>query len=67
MSKTVTVDVDVDLDDFDDDDIEEEYEARFGLLMSGWNIIYEKRRQLSQENFLKFIDKVIQDKTGRIL
>ena len=67
MSKTVTVDVDVDLDDFDDDDIQEEYEARFGLLTSRWNIIYEKRRQLSQQDFLKFIDKVIQDKTGRIL
>jgi hypothetical protein len=67
MSKTVTVDVEVGLYDFEDEDIREEYVSRFGLSSSVWSDIYEKRRQLSQQDFLNFIDKVIQDSTGRIL
>ncbi len=67
MSKTVTVDVEVGLDDFEDEDIREEYVSRFELSSSVWSDIYEKRRQLSQQDFLNFIDKVIQDRTGRIL
>ncbi len=67
--RTVTVDVDVDMDDFDDDDIKEEYEDRFGnqIADTGWGTIYHKRRSLSQEDFLKWFDNVIQDQSGRIL
>ena len=67
MSKTVTVDVEVGLDDFEDEDIREEYVSRFGLTSYIWSDIYEKRRLLSQQDFLNYIDKVIQDRTGRIL
>jgi len=65
--KTVNVDVEVDLDYFDDDDIKEEYESRFGPHAGEWLHIYEKRRSLSRENFLAWIDIIIQNKTGRIL
>ena len=67
MSKTVTVDVEVGLDDFEDEDIREEYVSRFGLSSNIWIAIYETRRQLSQQDFLNYIDKIIQDRTGRIL
>jgi len=67
--KTVTVDVDIELDSFDDDDIREEYISRFGGGGGGgdWSQIYEKRRRLSRENFLAWLDIIIQNKTGRIL
>jgi len=65
MSKSIRVDID--LNNFKDEDIREAYEARFGLTSSAWAVIYEKRSQLSQQNFLSYIDKVIQDRTGRIL
>ena len=67
--KTVTVDVDIELDSFDDDDIREEYISRFGVGGGGggWSQIYEKRRSLSRENFLAWLDIIIQNKTGRIL
>lgn len=67
--RTVTVDVDIDMDDFDDDDIKEEYEARFGnqIAATGWDTIYNKRRSLSQEDFFKWFDIIIQDHSGRIL
>lgn len=67
--KTVTVDVDIELDSFDDDDIREEYISRFGGGGGGgdWSQIYEKRRSLSRENFLAWLDIIIQNKTGRIL
>jgi hypothetical protein len=67
--KTVTVDVDIELDSFDDDDIREEYNSRFGSGGGGgdWSQIYEKRRSLSRENFLAWLDIIIQNKTGRIL
>lgn len=64
MSKTVTVDVEVELGDFDDQDIRDEYMSRFGV---EWSQIYEKRRSLSRENFLAWLDIIIQNKTGRIL
>lgn len=65
--KTVTVDVDIELDSFDDDDIREEYISRFGGGGGDWSQIYEKRRSLSRENFLAWLDIIIQNKTGRIL
>lgn len=65
---TVTSDIDVDMDDFDDEDIREEYESRFGIVgVFGWSTIYEKRRSLSPEEFLKWFDVFIQDNSGRIL
>jgi len=65
----VTVDVDIELDSFEDDDIKEEYISRFGGGGGGneWSQIYEKRRSLSRENFLAWLDIIIQNKTGRIL
>ncbi len=66
--KTVTVDVDIELDSFEDDDIKEEYISRFGGGGGNeWSQIYEKRRSLSRENFLAWLDIIIQNKTGRIL
>jgi hypothetical protein len=67
--KTITVDAEVFLDDFDDEDIEAEYEARFGNTKheTVWHDLYELRITKSQEAFLAEIDKIVMDRTGRIL
>lgn len=62
--------VDVDMSDYDDDDIQSEYEERFGetgLDPAEWRTLYEQRRKLSTEDFLKIIDTLIMDNTGRVL
>lgn len=61
--------VDVDLCDFDDDDIRTEYFERFDsdLEESDWRKLYEQRRALPVEDFLKIIDNMIMNNTGRIL
>lgn len=61
--------VDIDLCDFDDDDIRTEYFERFDTAIeeSDWKQLYEQRRSLSVEDFLKIIDNIIMNNTGRIL
>lgn len=62
--------VDIDMDDIDDDDIASEYESRFnheGPDAYAWRILYEQRRSLSVEDFLKIVDNLIMNQTGRVL
>ena len=62
--------VDIDLADFDDDDIQCEYEDRFGsegLDPQDWHTLYERRRSLPVADFLKIVDNLIMDNTGRVL
>lgn len=64
------IEIDVDMDDFDDEDIRDEYENRFGISTEdeeNWTQIYELRRNGRMDDFLRLIDKVIMDRTGRIL
>ena len=66
------VEIEVDLSDFDDDEIKNEYEERFGSAkryptVVAWTEIYEKRRSMTAEEFLNFIDPVIMDMSGRII
>jgi len=67
--KTISVEAEVCLEDFDDEDIEKEYDARFGNTKHDtvWEELYELRILKSQEVFLAAIDKMLMDKTGRIL
>jgi len=67
--KTISVEAEVCLEDFDDEDIEKEYDARFGNTKheSVWHDLYELRITKSQEAFLAKIDKIVMDRTGRIL
>lgn len=70
--KTVSVDVDVDITEFLDEDIKEEYEDRFGPHGEidtdvTWIQLYELRRSKPVEEFLKVMDGVIMNRTGRIL
>lgn len=71
--KTVytSVEVDVDIGDFDDEDIRDEYENRFGdetdYNEDFWIEAYAMRRKLTDEQFLKYLDVVIMNNTGRIL
>lgn len=74
VTKTIDVYVDIDMDDFDDADIEEEYRDRVerGLITPDdsnveWLDVFEARRSKSVEEFFKYLDKIIMDKTGRIL
>lgn len=62
--------VDVDMSDYDDDDIQSEYEERFsceGPDPAEWRILYEQRRKLSVADFLKVVDNLIMNQTGRVL
>lgn len=64
------VEIEVDMNDFDDDEIRDEYEDRFGVPADdeeNWAQIYELRRNGKMDEFLRLIDKVIMDRTGRIL
>lgn len=67
----VNVDVDVDevLEELTDEEVEELYQARFASMSSEslWSDMYAKRRILSTEDFLKYLDPIIMDRTGRIL
>jgi len=67
----ITVEVDVSIDDIadqiDDEMLEDWYEERFGCKESRWDVIYENRRRMTTDEFLKHIDQLIQDNTGRIL
>ena len=42
---------------------------RFGdeLMESDWRRLYEQRRSLPVEDFLKIVDNLIMDHTGRVL
>jgi hypothetical protein len=66
---SIDVDVDVDLWEFDNEDIRAEYDERFGdrLEEHDWRRLYEKRCALPVEEFLKIVDNLIMDQTGRIL
>ena len=62
--------VDVDMSDYDDDDIQSEYEERFnfeGPDPAEWRRLYEQRRSMSVDDFLKIVDNLIMNNTGRIL
>lgn len=62
--------VDVDMSDYDDDDIQSEYEERFNLEgpdPAAWRRLYEQRRSLPVEDFLKIVDNMIMNNTGRVL
>lgn len=64
------VEVDVDMSDFDDDEIRDEYEDRFGVPAEdeeNWTQVYELRRSGKMDEFMRAIDKIIMDRTGRIL
>lgn len=77
--KTLTVsqdvDVEVDFDDLvaelEDDEVAELYNDRFsgGALneKTVWGMLYEKRIKLKDKEFLEFVSKVIEDRTGRIV
>lgn len=72
-NKTIYVDTEVEIsvDDIveylDEEDIKEMYEDAFGKPDSNWFHIYDLRRKLSAEEFLKQLDVMIMDNTGRIL
>lgn len=67
VTKEVTVDVD--LWEFDNDDIRTEYFERFctELEEQDWRRLYEQRRSLPVEDFLKIIDNLIMNNSGRVL
>lgn len=69
MLVNVNVDVDEVLEELTDEEVEELYQARFASMSSEslWSDIYAKRRILSTEDFLKYLDPIIMDRTGRIL
>lgn len=63
----VEVSVDDIIDELTEDEIKELYEDAFGKPDTAWSTIYEQRRRLSDEQFLRYIDTVIMDTTGRVL
>ena len=67
----VNVDIDFNdlLDEMTDEEVRELFDARFASQSAEelWVDIYNKRRDLSLAEFIKYIDKIIQDKTGRVL
>ena len=69
MYVTVNVDVDEVLEDLTDDEVQELYDERFSTQSAEelWMDLYEKRRALSLADFLTHLDRLIMDKTGRIL
>lgn len=69
MLVNVNVDVDEVLEELTDEEVEELYQARFASMSSEslWSDIYAKRRILSTEDFLKYLDPIIMDRTGRIV
>jgi hypothetical protein len=69
MNVNVEVDVDDVLAELSDDEVQELYDERFFVTPSKslWIEIYETRRAVTNDQFLEYIDKIIQDKTGRVL
>lgn len=66
---TKEVYLDVELWEFDDEDIRAEYFERFCVELEeqDWRRLYEQRRSLPVEDFLKIIDTIIMDNSGRVL
>ena len=66
---TKEVYLDVELWEFDDEDIRAEYFERFCVELEeqDWRLLYEQRRSLPVEDFLKIIDNIIMDNSGRVL
>lgn len=66
----VEIDIDEVLEELSPDEIKELYESEFGTNVrepTAWESILYKRRQLSEADFLKFIDREIEDQSGRII
>ena len=68
----VNVDIDVDdiLEDLSDEEVENLYNERFSagpFSSNTWQEMYEARMRMTPEAFLKHIDKIIMDRTGRII
>lgn len=68
----VNVDIDVDdiLEDLSDEEVENLYNERFSSGSSSsdtWQELYEARMRMTPEAFLKHIDKMIMDRSGRII
>ena len=63
----VEVSVDDIIDELTEDEIKELYEDAFGKPNTEWATIYEKRRSMTDEQFLHYIDQTIMDITGRVL
>jgi hypothetical protein len=73
----ISVDVDIDeiLEDLTDEEVQNLYDERFanrsrfaGSPGSGfWKGLYEDRMRMTKEDFLKHIDKIIMDYSGRII
>jgi hypothetical protein len=68
----VSVDVDVDeiLEDLTDEEVQELYNKRFSAkptVPGLWKELYEARMRMTKEDFLKHIDVIIMDHTGRII
>jgi len=67
---TIEVDIDDLLDDMSEEEIIDLFESRINRVLYGreaWINVYHARRTLSEKNFLKYIDEIIMDTTGRIL
>lgn len=66
---TKEVYLDIELWEFDDEDIRAEYFERFCVELEeqDWRRLYEQRRTLPVEDFLKIIDTIIMDNSGRVL
>jgi hypothetical protein len=66
---TKEVYLDIELWEFDDEDIRAEYFERFCVELEeqDWRRLYEQRRSLPVEDFLKIIDNIIMDNSGRVL
>lgn len=68
----VNVDDDIDeiLEKLTDEEVESLYNERFSAGPSSsdtWQGLYEARMRMTPEAFLKHIDKIIMDRTGRII
>lgn len=69
MYVNVNVDVDDVLDEMTDDEVRKLFDARFSSHSAEelWVELYDKRRALPPAEFLRYLDAIIMDKTGRIL
>lgn len=67
----VNVDIDFNdlLDEMTDEEVRELFDARFASQSAEelWVEIYDKRRDLSLTEFIKYLDPIIMNKTGRII
>ena len=69
MHVNVNVDVEDLLDEMTDEEVRELFDARFGSESAEalWVDIYNKRRDLSLAEFIKYLDPIIMNKTNRII